>query len=333
MLTLLIGSVVVVFLVLGAGNPGSWHWLVPPGNESASGGAAPGSENQGESAQHVLISVAAAPPTDRAPAGNPPTDDDTGDQASPAADGTPRDNHAEHNDRGERLFPGVRPDYLAAVRDDTVFRPEESDGWFHLFGVVERAPEGELEHASLGPVGYLQLSQQPREYRGRVVTVSGIARAAKRITAPQNAFGVKQYYQVWLQADRQAADLMVVYCVELPAGFPLGVQLAENCSAVAVFFKRWAYQSQGGITTAPLLVARTLDWKPAAVPVQQPRQPLGEQITTAVVVALVISALVLALVVRRASSRRAAITAEPERNVGAALSTLAEEPRDDGQAG
>ena len=38
----------------------------------------------------------------------------------------------------QKLFPGVRSDYLDTVRDDTVFRVAESDAWFHLLELVEK---------------------------------------------------------------------------------------------------------------------------------------------------------------------------------------------------
>ncbi len=236
-LLMLVGVGVVVLLIVGAGNPGNWHWLVPdePG----------GVEPRHVEPQQVVMALAKEDDADVPPTGLIST---------------------ELLPSGERAyFPGVRPDYLSLVRDDTVFRPVESDGWFHLFALLAATPADELTRASEVRVGYLQLSQQPNEYRGRLVTVSGVARAAKLVEAPRNAFGVTQYYQLWLQPNRTVGELIVLYCLELPEGFPLGEELDQQCSATGFFFKRWAYASQGGITTAPLVIAKTLDWKPAPV--------------------------------------------------------------------
>ncbi len=256
MLMMLAGVGVVVLLIIGAGNPSNWRWLVPEGN-----GVDEPSRVQPQ--QQVVVAMADEDDTE------PPTIGIASTGLTPS---------------GERLyFPGVRPDYLKSVRDDTVFRPAESDGWFHLFALLAATPADELTRASEGRVSYLQLSQQPNEYRGRLVTVSGIARAAKLIEAPQNGFGVKQYYQLWLQPNRAIGELIVLYCLELLDDFPLGEELDQQCTATGFFFKRWAYASQGGITTALLVIAKTLDWKPA--PAAALAQPLMERVMTAAIAA------------------------------------------------
>jgi hypothetical protein len=198
---------------------------------------------------------------------------------------------------GNAFFPGVRADYLSEVRDDEVFRAAERDAWFHLLALLENTDERELERASLGRVGYLQLDQQPASYRGRLVTVSGVVRSARLVDAPDNDFGVERYYQLWLQPERSAPELIVLYVRHLPAEFPLGTQLEAPCTATGFFFKRWAYQSQQGVTTAPLILARTLNWAPPQAP--PPEAPLGEQMVLAVAVALALAVLVVGYFVAR----------------------------------
>src|SRR5262245_14076280 len=52
--------------------------------------------------------------------------------------------------QGDRhaFFPGVRQDYLAEVKDDTVFRADESNAWFHLLALLEKADPRDLEQNS-----------------------------------------------------------------------------------------------------------------------------------------------------------------------------------------
>ena len=167
------------------------------------------------------------------------------------------------------LFPGVRRDYMAEVRDDTVFRAAEKDAWFHLLALLKQTDSAELDAASTGRVGYLQLDEQSATYRGRLVTIGGIVRAAKRIAAPENGYDIKQYYQLWLQPLRSEPKLVVIYCLKLPAGFPLGRQLDAECTTTGFFFKRWAYRGQSGILTTPLILSRTISWTP---PPKSPRR-------------------------------------------------------------
>jgi len=298
MFSLLTGSVLVVMLVLLSGDPRNWRWFAPE--------AAPAEPAQRvtHAADEVTLAVADVQP---APAGQPDEK-----SAEPAAVAT-----------GAKLFPGVRSDYLDSVRDDTVFRPSESDAWFHLWELIGRTDNAALVNASEGPVSYLQLEQQPNEYRGHVVTVSGTVRAAKLVPAPENGFGIKQYYQLWLQPDRARPALVVVYCHDLPEGFPLGERVEADVTAAGFFFKRWAYPSQDGIVTAPLIVARTVDWRqppPAAAPAAR---NVAEDLLWAVAVSLVMAVLALGLVAWRSQSapRRKKPLAD-DHQVGAVLAEL-----------
>jgi hypothetical protein len=287
LLSMLIGLALVVMLIASAGNPANWNWFAPQNN--------PADQPQRllRPAENVVVALADEN-------GGVNHDAKAGDERpTTAADAASRPSESDEN-----RFPGVRADYLATIRDDTVFRSEESLAWFHLFSVLESTPQEELVHASEGPAGYLQLNEQPNEYRGPLITISGTVRAAKLVAAPKNAFDVKQYYQLWLQPDRATDELIVLYCLELPADFPLGETLDEACTATGFFYKRWAYASQGGITTAPLVMAKTLAWqpKPAAPPVVE--QPLEESVLTAAIVAGALAMIALAFMIWRVRGAR-----------------------------
>ncbi len=191
-----------------------------------------------------------------------------GDVAPAAAD-------PSNGEQQQAYFPGVRLDYLSTVRDDTVFRNAESDAWFHLLDLLARTDPAELARASLGRVGFLQLDDQSASYRGRVVTVGGTVRAAKEVTPPANAYGIKKYYQLWIQPERSDPELIAVYSLELPHDFPLGAELDTPATTTGFYFKRWAYQSQGGISTVPLILSRTVDWQPPPPPRRPRRRPLN----------------------------------------------------------
>jgi hypothetical protein len=109
------------------------------------------------------------------------------------------------------------------------------------------------------------LFRQPNQYRGRLVDVSGVAHRAVRVDLPANAYGIKQYFQVWLWPSDNPSAPMVVYCLRLPKDFPVGMELAEPAAVTGYFFKRWAYQAEDAILAAPELLARTLQWEPRPV--------------------------------------------------------------------
>jgi hypothetical protein len=223
---------------------------------------------------------------------------------SPA--GSAADEDGSSAPQGHRtLFPGVRGDYLGTVEDDTVFRAAESDAWFHLLALLEKTDQRELKRASLGRVDFLQLDQQADEYRGRLVSIDGTVRGAKLVAAPANGYSIKRYYQLWLQPDRGSPALVAVYALALPEGFPLGSDLEAPCAATGFFFKRWAYPSREGIATAPLVLARTVDWQPPLSPA--PAAPAGEQFVWALLIALFLAVMIVGLFIARgraASGRR-----------------------------
>jgi hypothetical protein len=231
------------------------------------------------------------------------------------------------------FFPGVRQDYLSEVRDDEVFRTAESDAWFHLLAILKKTDESDLDRASIGRVGHLQLDQQAESYRGRLVSVGGVVRSARLVAAPANDFEIEEYYQLWLQPDRGSPKLIVLYALQLPDRFEIGADLDEPCQATGFFFKRWAYPSREGVTTAPLILARSIDWRrPPAVP--RPEAPAGEQVFLAVVAALALAVLIVGYFVVRtrgaARPRRLADSREVEAAMRAHQSPLAgERPNSD----
>lgn len=325
--SLVLGLAVVMLLIMSAGNPANWNWFAP--EENVGGQPKPNDEQ----AQNVVIALANEKEGDEQQA-------DAVQQPPAAANEPPRgagDTVKPADTRHEKRFPGVRDDYLATIRDDTVFRPAESLAWFHLFSVLETTPQDELDHASEGPVGYLQLNEQPNEYRGRLITISGTVRAAKLVAAPKNGFDIKEYYQLWLQPDRATDELVVLYCLELPADFPLGDNLDESATATGFFYKRWAYASQGGITTAPLVMAKILNWQPKPPAPPAVEQPLGEKLFTATIVAAALAAIALVFMIWRVrgatSGRRVGAAKDDDAKVSASLASLDQELNDTNRSG
>jgi hypothetical protein len=307
-------SAVVLVLSLQLGDPAHWQWIAwepeAPANVDRS--------RDGEAVRDSR-SLSAHTPAGRDQAGTaiagadvPPIEVEPVPPPKPPA-------------RGE-LYPGVRRDYLDLVRDDTVFLPDEADAWFHLFDVLRQRELPALEPYSLGEVSYVQLDQQPQAYRGQVVSLRGIVRGAKLIEAPINAFNVSRYYQLWLQSDRSSPELEVVYCLGLPEGFPLGGRIEEPVSLTAIFYKRWTYSSREGLTTAPLLAAKTVDWTPARPTPPTPRPPVVRQVAIATLSALALTALALVFIFYRTRTSRKRYAAPSAAELSAALSGVEELP-------
>jgi len=195
------------------------------------------------------------------------------------------------SDAPEDYFPGVEPANLRALRDDTVLsRPGEFPAWQNLIRVLADNPAEDFENASVGEVGFVQLHQQPAEYRGKVVTLTGYAKQALFKEASSDKLKVlatepnppegeqpKQgYYRIVMRADGGPPLPIFVYALELPEGFPTGKRINEEIAVHGFFYKNQAYlteQMRDGVRqtlTAPLVLSRTLDWEPPVVEVREP---------------------------------------------------------------
>jgi len=309
-------SALVLLLIFKAGNPTHWRWIAWDNapNEQETDPPQPGVD---------VVALAAGSDSNQVPPIEPapvPTED------LPITEASNREPSAEAGG-AERLFPGVRPDYLDAVRDDTVFRAAESDAWFHLLEILAHTDESRLSQASEGRVGYLQLDQQPAAYRGRLVTLSGVVRGAKQVTPAANTLGIEKYYQLWLQPDRSSESLVVVYCLQMPRDFPIDMKIAEEATLTGFSFKRWAYQAQGGITTAPLVLAREIHWSPPLVQEPVKTETMGESLIMAVVAALTLAVTTVIFFMWRGRGRESRNSIEARRaaddeKVTAALASL-----------
>jgi hypothetical protein len=96
---------------------------------------------------------------------------------------------------------------------------------------------------------------------------------AKPIRASKdNVLGVETQYLLWVQPIEGPTSPIVVYALDLPAGFPsladpnsVGgyTRLREDVEITGYFFKRWAYGARDGVNTAPLVLAKTPLWFPS----------------------------------------------------------------------
>jgi hypothetical protein len=159
---------------------------------------------------------------------------------------------------------------LEKIRDHTLFRGSEHIIWFRLFEKLMRASPDHISQASTTRVNFLQLDNQGEQYRGKLVTVSGQIRQGYRIQAPQNILGIKEYSVFTLKPNNGPEQPIIIYCLETPEGFPalpdnsrIGTKtnLREPASFTGYFFKSKTSKTKDSIFSAPLILARSPDWK------------------------------------------------------------------------
>jgi hypothetical protein len=157
-------------------------------------------------------------------------------------------------------FPGVDIADFEGIRDDAPSSRDEQAVTLRLLQILDQTDAKELAEASQGSVTYAQLFRQSDQYRGRLVTVSGMVRRVNRLQLSERGGGLRRYYQVWLWPTDNPTAPLVIYCLNLPAGFPTGMKVAEQAEVTGFFLKRWAYSARDSLRTAPELLAKTLHW-------------------------------------------------------------------------
>lgn len=177
----------------------------------------------------------------------------------------PSEPAAESDEAGDFL-PGVTPELLATLEDDTVLRPRETEAWLSMFHILRKTPQGKLEKLVEHPVGFAPLFRQPDYYRGRLVTVSGAIRRLERIEARANELDIAWYYRWILQPAGGADSPIVIYSLEKPDQLTVQADMREPASFTGLFFKRWAFRAGDGTRLAPLILAKTVTWQPRPAP-------------------------------------------------------------------
>lgn len=155
--------------------------------------------------------------------------------------------------------PVLDAELLRSVRDDTYFRPEESEAWFQLFAYLRDASPVQLQQASQGNATYLQLYRQTDFYRGRIVQLQGTLRRAHALAAPANEHGITNYWQCWLFPESGGTSPIVVYSLNLPSGVGEGMEMAVPVRLHACVYKRWAYARGDSMLVAPVVLAANLE--------------------------------------------------------------------------
>lgn len=217
------------------------------------------------------------------------------------------------NDVGEivqdaELLPGINRPLLLPIEDNSILRVAENDAWKQIFNVLNETTQADVENASIGEVSFAQLFRQTDFYRGKVVEVSGTIRRAERIVPRDVENGITELFRWIVEPAGPSNAPIVVYSIEKPDEFEIGDGLREDATFHAVCFKRWAYAAGDGTRIAPLLLAKTANWKPTPPP-----QPVELPATPAVVITLIGLGLLAAAIAMFAYRSTVATTPELER--------------------
>lgn len=360
----LLGLVLMVGLVLllmrEVANPDRWKWMWA-GVPAAQGRPEPRVDTRVKRVSHDVpdaFKIAAAPPVEvpqkEAESSGKPSPDaerpaaapqakegDAVAQESPAAnekDEAPEDkpnptaipNGQKPLGRRGMFFPGVDPSMFRETLDDTVFLMSDSEPFYRLCKILQDSDAKALAEASTGQATFAQLYRQPKDYRGKLVTMRGKMLRAFKLPASKNEFGITETWQTWILPEN-ARDHVQLYVLGLPPDFPVsedGMTVQQQVEFTGFFFKLVAYKGEDAIRKVPLLVARDVTWfkPPPPVPAEE-KMPLSNLVYAALGAAAFSAALVFFILFHTQRTNRHRANDAADRLINEHLANLRNPPR------
>ena len=221
-------------------------------------------------------------------------------------------------------------------------RASEAEAYYLVLDHVRRVDPGELDRAATEfLVGRRRASRNPATrrlpieefpvfvdlynnvdkpeiYLGKPITLRGHVRRVVKMPAGENAYGIKQLYEVWLFTSDGQQHPVVLVTTSVPAGLleEAGRLKAENrpvvingVSGSGYFFKMYGYPAADAYRFAPLVLAASLEWS------QPPEQGLEKSMPAVLAVGLIVFGLPMGWFVwknrredrRRRTSRTASV--------------------------
>jgi len=261
----MLGLLLVLWvLILRAKDPATWAWLV---EEPAPAGFV--------SAAPAVAGIDATP--------------GSGDTPSSAASEESRPDPPITDEDSEQRE-AAREEFQAITDRTTELQPEEMPAYWRVMTWVTQQRPVTLKSRARADFVFNDLIQEPEVNRGRLLRLSLNVRRVLSYEVPQNPLGIQRLYEVWGFTNESKAWLYVGVTPELPAGMPLGPEIAEEAEFYGYFFKVQGYlEAAAGPRVAPLgapLLVGRLEWRPAAQPVGRTSQELPWMIGLAVLAGL-----------------------------------------------
>ena len=153
----------------------------------------------------------------------------------------------------------IEPDLLSAVRDNSLgIRRDEAAAFNAVLARAAQLSENQLEQAAPRTTAFRVLMVDASHFRGRPVSIAGRLRRLLPFEAGPNEFDLNQLYEAWITPDDSPErPVRVVFTLE-NSTLPTGEGLDVPVQAAGFFFKLEGYAARGGLTTTPLILARTV---------------------------------------------------------------------------
>ncbi len=160
---------------------------------------------------------------------------------------------------------------------------------------LKSTSQQELEDAANRSVGFRVINVEPDAYRGMLIRIEGTLRNFTSFPFGDSQTTADDLYQGWVFTDDSGSKPWMILCTEKPTGLELQERMEVPMTVSGYFFKRYGYQSEGGMNVAPLLIAKSISLQP----IRQARHVRNENISLYVIWVLGIISLLFALMIWR----------------------------------
>ena len=127
----------------------------------------------------------------------------------------------------------------------------------------ERRHAAYKDNPSSFPV-FADVFLNPDLYVGKPVTMRGRVRRILHYPADSDRFPQPTLYELWMFTDDSQHNPAVIICPALPDGFPENAEVIDGVTVTGYFFKLYRYAADDAQRAAPMLLARTVQWRPLA---------------------------------------------------------------------
>ncbi|TWT64477.1 hypothetical protein [Rubinisphaera italica] len=239
LLGMVAGLSFIMIAILWAARPETWHWLIPPDNESAVNSPL----SEGNEAPPFLASQAPDPFGSSSNAVNSsvsPVDTENSSKVGSATN--------------------IPPDWLESINDQFMgLRVDESDAYYRILAHVSRLDEDLLNEKARKDILHVNLIHSPNLFRGELISLKGTARRILPLKTTDNPYGVKTAYEVWITTEDSGNDPWRVVTTSLDKRLPRGENVNAPVKLVGYFFKLYSYASNGGQHMAPLILSARVE--------------------------------------------------------------------------
>ena len=122
---------------------------------------------------------------------------------------------------------------------------------------------------------FVDMYQNPQQYQGRPLTITGHIQRSSQSKATANEFGIDTLCEAWLFTEDSQSNPIVIVSTSFPEDFPIGDQTVDHVTVTGYIYRLYTYDARDSRRYAPLLIAHEIKWNPESNAGQEARSIQG----------------------------------------------------------